>query len=132
MLIGGAAINRDFGLRALYPKGKAADEIYEPGVFYCKDAFEGLNKMDQLIEPDGRATLVEKVRADALHFRLHGKEHAAADHRRRQRALGRADRRRRSRSRRSGARARSTCRSTTSSRTSTRTSSSSCTGAGAA
>ena len=52
MLIGGAAINRDFGLRALYPKGSAADDIYEPGVFYCKDAFEGLNKMDQLIEAD--------------------------------------------------------------------------------
>src|SRR5215210_707287 len=74
VLIGGAAINRDFGLRALYPKGRAADDIYEPGVFYCKDAFEGLNKMDQLIEKEGRAKLVAKVRADALHFRLHGKD----------------------------------------------------------
>ena len=41
MLIGGAAINRDFGRRILYPHGKESDEIYEPGVFYCKDAFAG-------------------------------------------------------------------------------------------
>jgi len=74
VLIGGAAINRDFGLRALYPKGRASDEIYEPGVFYCKDAFEGLNKMDQLIEEEARTSLVEKTRAAALHFRLHGKD----------------------------------------------------------
>ncbi len=74
VLIGGAAINRDFGLRALYPKGRASDEIYEPGVFYCKDAFEGLHKMDQLIDEEGRAALVEKTRAAALHFRLYGKD----------------------------------------------------------
>ena len=41
VLIGGAAINRDFGRRILYPKGKESDEVYEPGVFYCKDAFAG-------------------------------------------------------------------------------------------
>ena len=39
VLIGGAAINRDFGRRALYPHGRESDEVYEPGVFYCKDAF---------------------------------------------------------------------------------------------
>src|SRR5438552_3644203 len=38
VLIGGAAINRAFGYRALYPGGKDSEEIYEPGVFYCKDA----------------------------------------------------------------------------------------------
>ena len=31
VLIGGAAINRDFGRRALYPKGRESDEVYEPG-----------------------------------------------------------------------------------------------------
>ncbi len=30
VLIGGAAINRDFGLRALYPKGRAADDSTSP------------------------------------------------------------------------------------------------------
>ena len=74
VLIGGAAINRDFGLRALYPFKRESDEIYEPGVFYCKDAFEGLNKMDQLIEPEGREALLTKTREAAANFRLHGKE----------------------------------------------------------
>src|SRR5690349_11152874 len=61
VLIGGAAINRDFGLRALYPGGRESDEVYEPGVFYCKDAFEGLAKMDQIVEDDKRTALVEQV-----------------------------------------------------------------------
>ncbi len=74
VLIGGAAINRDFGLRALYPYKRESDDIYEPGVFYCKDAFEGLHKMDQLIEADGRAALLTKTREAAENFRLHGKE----------------------------------------------------------
>src|SRR3954451_18551709 len=51
VLIGGAAINRDFGLRVLYPGGRESEDVYEGGVFYCKDAFEGLNKMDQIVEP---------------------------------------------------------------------------------
>ena len=57
VLLGGAAINRDFGSRALYPKGKDSDEIYEPGVFYCKDAFQGLDTMDALIDPEQREDL---------------------------------------------------------------------------
>ncbi len=44
VLIGGAAINRNFGLRILYPNGTESDEVYEAGVFYCKDAFEGLGQ----------------------------------------------------------------------------------------
>ncbi|MEA2493316.1 MAG: 5-methyltetrahydrofolate--homocysteine methyltransferase, partial [Thermoleophilaceae bacterium] len=69
VLIGGAAINRNFGRRVLYPKGKESDEIYEPGVFYCKDAFEGLDTMDQLVDEDGRKALVEKIQAEAKTFR---------------------------------------------------------------
>jgi 5-methyltetrahydrofolate--homocysteine methyltransferase len=65
VLIGGAAINRNFGLRILYPNGKESDELYEPGVFYCKDAFEGLAKMDQLIDGDAREALVAKTREAA-------------------------------------------------------------------
>src|SRR3954468_342671 len=74
VLIGGAAINRDFGLRALYPGGRESDEVYEPGVFYCKDAFEGLNKMDQIVEGDKRAALVEQVREAAVKLRDKGPE----------------------------------------------------------
>src|SRR5436190_17788750 len=74
VLIGGAAINRDFGSRALYPGGRESDEVYEPGVFYCKDAFEGLNKMDQIVEDDKRAELVAKTRETAARLREKGPE----------------------------------------------------------
>ena len=37
------------------PQRPRSDEIYEPGVFYCKDAFEGLAKMDQLVDDEARA-----------------------------------------------------------------------------
>jgi 5-methyltetrahydrofolate--homocysteine methyltransferase len=72
VLIGGAAINRAFGYRALYPGGKESEEVYEPGVFYCKDAFEGLAVMDQLIDADARGALVEKLRVGASEFRAKG------------------------------------------------------------
>ncbi|HEY3959441.1 MAG TPA: homocysteine S-methyltransferase family protein [Solirubrobacteraceae bacterium] len=74
VLIGGAAINRAFSYRALYPGGKDSEEQYEPGVFYCKDAFEGLSVMDQLIDSDAHAALVEKLRAGARTFREKGEE----------------------------------------------------------
>jgi 5-methyltetrahydrofolate--homocysteine methyltransferase len=65
VLIGGAAINRDFGRRILYPNGKESDEVYEPGVFYCKDAFAGLATIDQLVDEEAREGLVTKFRAEA-------------------------------------------------------------------
>src|SRR3954468_18022234 len=74
VLIGGAAINRDFGLRALYPGGRESEDVYEPGVFYCKDAFEGLAKMDQIVEDEARAALVEKTRSAAIRLREKGPE----------------------------------------------------------
>ena len=84
VLIGGAAINRDFGRRILYPKGKESDEIYEPGVFYCKDAFQGLDTMDALIDGDARAALVEKIRDEAKDAAREAgrRRRLAADHRR--------------------------------------------------
>ena len=54
VLIGGAAINRRFGRRALFVEGERA---YDSGVFYCKDAFEGLETMDVLQDPNKRASL---------------------------------------------------------------------------
>ncbi|MGE5407260.1 MAG: methionine synthase [Syntrophothermus sp.] len=69
VLIGGAAINRDFGRRTLYPKGRESDEMYEPGVFYCKDAFQGLDTMDALIDEEARTALVERIRAEARQLR---------------------------------------------------------------
>src|ERR1700749_356044 len=69
VLIGGAAINRNFGLRILYPHGTESDDVYGPCVFYCKDAFEGLAKMDQLIDADARQALVAKTRDAARKLR---------------------------------------------------------------
>jgi len=74
VLIGGAAINNDFGLRALYPKGRESDEVYAPGVFFCKDAFDGLAKMDQIVDGETREALVQKTRADAIRLREKGPE----------------------------------------------------------
>ncbi len=69
VLIGGAAINRDFGRRTLYPLGKESDDVYGPGVFYCKDAFQGLDTMDALIDDDGARALVAKTREAARELR---------------------------------------------------------------
>jgi 5-methyltetrahydrofolate--homocysteine methyltransferase len=79
VLIGGAAINRDFGLRALYPHGREDDTVYEPGVFYCKDAFEGLAKMDQLVDGEAREALVVKTREQAKRLREKGPEPEQGD-----------------------------------------------------
>src|SRR5829696_7613938 len=79
LLIGGAAINRKFGLRANYPKGPDSDERYDPGVFYCKDAFEGLAVMDQLVEGDARERLKEQVREAAATLRETGEEEEVLD-----------------------------------------------------
>src|SRR3712207_6710064 len=72
VLIGGAAINRDFGLRALYPHGREDDTVYDGGVFYCKDAFEGLAKMDQLVDGEAHEALVAKTRDAARRLREKG------------------------------------------------------------
>ncbi len=69
VLVGGAAINRNFALRALYSDGPDSEAIYEPGVFYCKDAFEGLHRMDRLIEPEGRRALIAETRVAARALR---------------------------------------------------------------
>ncbi|MBN1230582.1 MAG: methionine synthase [Anaerolineales bacterium] len=61
VLIGGAAINRRFGYRIMHIADE--DVLYEPGVFYCKDAFEGLEKMDSLTNPDKKDELMKSIRA---------------------------------------------------------------------
>jgi len=78
ILVGGAAINRDFGRRILYPNGRDSDEVYDPGVFYCKDAFQGLDTMDQLVDEEARAGLVERIHREARVFREKGPEPEAA------------------------------------------------------
>jgi 5-methyltetrahydrofolate--homocysteine methyltransferase len=65
VIVGGAAINRDFGRRiALLDDGA---RFFEPGLFYAKDAFEGLDVVDALTsDPQKRRDLLERTKAEAL------------------------------------------------------------------
>src|SRR5690606_38202552 len=55
--------NRKFGRRILFLD--ETKEPYEPGVFYCKDAFEGLSVMDKLIDRGERERFVEQTIQEA-------------------------------------------------------------------
>ena len=67
VLIGGAAINRRFGRRALYVE---PERPYDSGVFYCKDAFEGLDTMDKLQNAEGRDAFITRLLDDARNDRF--------------------------------------------------------------
>jgi 5-methyltetrahydrofolate--homocysteine methyltransferase len=60
VLVGGAAINPSFARRASFlgepGEGTAAGqgEVYPPGVYYCKDAFDGLSAVAALTDPGKR------------------------------------------------------------------------------
>ncbi|MDQ5824915.1 MAG: methionine synthase [Chloroflexota bacterium] len=66
VLVGGAAINRPFGYRIGFVEG---DERYAPGVFYCRDAFEGLDTMEVLTDEEKRPSFVEKRHREAIMVR---------------------------------------------------------------
>lgn len=80
VLIGGAAINRRFGRRALFVEG---ERPFASGVFYCKDAFEGLETMDRLQDPAQRADFVQRgldeARADVFLHTAVGKDRLGGD-----------------------------------------------------
>lgn len=61
IIIGGAAINRDYGFRI---SCLGEEIVYPGGVFYAKDAFEGLKIMNRLMVPDEREKLMEEYKAD--------------------------------------------------------------------
>jgi 5-methyltetrahydrofolate--homocysteine methyltransferase len=63
VLIGGAAINRAFGYRIGFVAG---EERYAPGVYYCKDAFEGLDTMEALTNETERAAFIARTHQAAL------------------------------------------------------------------
>ena len=62
VLIGGAAINPAFGRRILKTE---SGEYYRGGVFYCKDAFDGLSVMDQLSDPARKQALLATMKEKA-------------------------------------------------------------------
>jgi 5-methyltetrahydrofolate--homocysteine methyltransferase len=82
VIIGGAAINRGFGRRILtLDDGRT----YDPGVFYCKDAFEGLDTVEQLRDEPRRLALIDRIRDEAVHQaerdgEREARRHAAAAH----------------------------------------------------
>ncbi len=65
VIVGGAAINRDFGRRiALLDEGT---RFFEPGLFYARDAFEGLDLVDALTGDAPRRTeLLERTKDEAM------------------------------------------------------------------
>ncbi len=63
VLVGGAAINRKFGRRILFLDEGGAP--YEPGVFYCKDAFEGLSVVDRLVNGADRSVFLSEIITEA-------------------------------------------------------------------
>src|SRR5471030_344440 len=63
VVVGGAAINRDFSRRISFIED---DRYFDPGLFYAKDAFEGLDIMDRLMSaPDERAKFLDRIRTEA-------------------------------------------------------------------
>src|SRR5579885_774840 len=74
VIVGGAAINRSYGRRILFVDEQAPDSTpvpYQPGVFYARDAFEGLEIVDRLTStPEQRAALIQRTRQEALRERL--------------------------------------------------------------
>ena len=62
VLVGGAAINKRFGRRILATEN---GDFYPAGVFYCKDAFEGLSTMDALMDTDQRPALLERIQRES-------------------------------------------------------------------
>jgi 5-methyltetrahydrofolate--homocysteine methyltransferase len=67
VLIGGAAINRTFGRRILFAQ---EHQPYAGGVFYCKDAFEGLATMERLRDPAKREDAIRTNRIEAEEERV--------------------------------------------------------------
>src|SRR6266496_4445606 len=74
VIVGGAAINRSYGRRILFVDEQTPESTplpYEPGVFYARDAFEGLEIIDRLTNtPEERAKYVEQIKEEALHERF--------------------------------------------------------------
>jgi 5-methyltetrahydrofolate--homocysteine methyltransferase len=62
VIIGGAAINRRFGYKTHFVDGAP----YAGGVFYAKDAFEGLEICEQLVVPEKRDALRHAVLQKAI------------------------------------------------------------------
>src|SRR5947207_4387614 len=83
VIVGGAAINRSYGRRILFVDEQAPGSTpipYEHGVFYARDAFEGLEIIDRLTNsPEQRASFIERIKEEALKERLKKAKSAAGE-----------------------------------------------------
>src|SRR5712692_6448897 len=74
VIVGGAAINRSYGRRILFVDEQAPESTpipYKPGVFYARDAFEGLEIIDKLTSTaEGHTRFVEQIIEEALKERF--------------------------------------------------------------
>jgi 5-methyltetrahydrofolate--homocysteine methyltransferase len=75
VIIGGAAINRKFGQRTLFLQDGTP---YAGGVFYARDAFEGLHLVQRLVDPVQRDALRHETVEKALRARAGAPAEAAA------------------------------------------------------
>jgi 5-methyltetrahydrofolate--homocysteine methyltransferase len=66
VIVGGAAINRAYGRRIIFVGEDGQKAPYASGLFYAKDAFEGLEIMDRLSDPERRQSFVEQIKREAL------------------------------------------------------------------
>ncbi|HET9981961.1 MAG TPA: methionine synthase [Longimicrobiales bacterium] len=65
VLCGGAAINPSFVRTASFVDAERG-ELYPPGVWYCKDAFEGLAAVEALVDPGRREAFVTERHRDVV------------------------------------------------------------------
>ena len=65
VLIGGAAINPSFARVASFADAEQKT-LYPPGVYYCKDAFEGLAAVEALLDPARRDEFIEARHRDVI------------------------------------------------------------------
>ncbi len=83
VIVGGAAINRSFGRRILFVDDQtpeATPTAYDPGVFYARDAFDGLDIIDKLTNgSEERTTFTRRVKQEALSERLRKAARPTAD-----------------------------------------------------
>jgi 5-methyltetrahydrofolate--homocysteine methyltransferase len=63
VVVGGAAINRRYGYRISFVDG---EKLYEPGVYYAKDAFEGLDILNALSDLASRETFRNRIKEEAM------------------------------------------------------------------
>jgi 5-methyltetrahydrofolate--homocysteine methyltransferase len=63
VVVGGAAINQRYGQRISFVDG---DKFYEPGVYYARDAFDGLSILNNLADPTIRKGFQGKQKQSAV------------------------------------------------------------------